>query len=215
VVDDTLRSLSLSAALFLHSHYFYRRQLSPAFSNAFSIVPEPCRSATRTMIWNPRPHIRHAWTDAKTAWGKISLILFYSLIWLEILSAAWSIIVPTSQGANCLLEAASISAEKHAAARALLIATYRAACVITIGFFAYADVGGLQVKNVAMVMIVVTGFVLAFLPITSMAREANCRAVIVQMWLWPIWAATALVFAIMEDKLGDHGTAEERGNLVV
>lgn len=166
------------------------------------------------MIWNPRPHMRHAWSDAKTVWGKIALILFYSLIWVAILSSLVSIIFPASLGTKCLFEAAGIT-EKHATTKTLFIAAIRASSVFTIGFFSYADVGGLKVKNVAMVTIFVTAAILAFLPFASIAREENCKTSYVQMWLWPIWAGAALIFAIMEDKLGDHGTAEEQSNLVV
>jgi len=161
------------------------------------------------MIWNPAPHIQHAWLDAKTVWGKIGLFLFYSLVWFNIISAAWAIVWPYSQGLGCIIEQAGTDTGKD-----LMASMMRATNVFALGFYSYADVGGLKVKNVAMVAIITTAFFLAFWPITTIAHNGGCACALAQMMVFPTWAIVALVFASLEDKLGDHGTTEESQNLI-
>jgi hypothetical protein len=163
------------------------------------------------MIWNPVPHIQHAWTGTKTVWGKIALVLFYSFIWLQIISGAWTIVWPRSQGLDCIIDLV----HKNETAEVLVVALLRGLNVFAVGFFCYADVGGLKVKNVAMVAIFITLFVLTLLPLITMAQAGGCSSALAQMWVLPTWAITALVFTLLEEKLGDHGTAAETQNLVV
>ena len=163
------------------------------------------------MDWNPSHHMRHAWTDASTIWGKIALVLFYGLIWVMIIKAAWSLFSPASSGGQCFLDMASSKSHEIA------IAFIRACNVLFIGFFSYADVSGLKVKNVVLVCLVLIGYVMSFYPLTEMMNdpESGCDSVWVQMWFLPGWAILALVFTLLEDKLGDHGSQEERAPLTV
>jgi hypothetical protein len=161
--------------------------------------------------WNPAPHVRHAWESAKTVYGKIALVLFYSLIWFGILSSAWSVIFPESQGAQCILGTMS----KSATDKSLMIDMIRAVNVLWVGFFMYADVGGYKVKNVAMVTIFICAFMLAGSHSIRTLKAGACGNVLAQMLVYPAWAVVALLFAIIDDKMADHGTTEERQNLVV
>lgn len=156
--------------------------------------------------WNPVPHVQHAWSGTNTVWGKIALVLFYSFIWLGILSCAWIFVVPASQGLDCVLNVAGTDDD----ARAVMTALLRGAAVLFIGFLLYADVGGLKVKNGAMVFIFATIFYLNLIPILHVSE---CGAV--QVWFWPSWALLALIFMVIDDKLADRGTAEETTSLTV
>ena len=161
--------------------------------------------------WNPVPHIQHAWSDTKTVWGKIALPLFYALIWVGILTSAWSVLFPGSQGAQCWLD----NFHKDASAQLLLTAMIRGINIIFIGFLLYADVGGLQFKNVAMVTIFIIAYVLAFVPVVQMGEELGCGSSLVQMWICPSWAVVALIFTWLDDKMADRGTEEENTSLTV
>jgi hypothetical protein len=100
--------------------------------------------------WNPVPHMRHAWSATRTMYGKVGLILFYSLIWANIASAIWTMVDPMGQGMDCI-----INRVKGDEAKAMFVAFTRSGMITTIGFFLYADVGGFRTKNVAMVAVVV------------------------------------------------------------
>lgn len=164
------------------------------------------------MIWNPAPHVKHAWSDAKTVWGKVALVLFYSFIWFAIISSAWSVVAPKSQGFSCLLDLAN---PKHnETTEKMFVAMVRGMNVFWVGFFSYADVGGLQVKNVVMVTFFTISFFLMFWPVVGIAEAGGC-SISAQSWIFPSWLVAALVFTLMEEKLGDHGTAAEHQSLVV
>lgn len=160
--------------------------------------------------WNPSHHSRHAWEGTKTIWGKIALVLFYALIWFGILTCLVSVIWPGSEGSDC-----TIGIAKDEDTKTLVTAMIRGVNIVWIGFLGYADVGGLTMKNVVMVTVVIVVWSLALVPIASVTLEAGCIATYAFLWIWPIWVVLALVFTILENKLGDRGTPEENRNLVV
>ena len=160
--------------------------------------------------WNPVPHMQHAWSQTQTVWGKIALVLFYSLIWVGILTSLWSIVFPNSQGVQCWMDAVQ---EENA--RLMMTALVRGVNVFAVGFLLYADVGGLKVKNVTMVTVFLVVYILVLTPLVAMGREFGCHNTLVQMWIWPSWAIFALILAVVDDKLADRGTAEETTSLTV
>jgi len=164
------------------------------------------------ITWNPRPHINHAWSETKTVYGKIALVVFYSLIWVGIVSSLWSDAFPRSQGNACWMDAYFEKNEKGAAVQLSLI---RAMNVMVVGFLSYADVGGLQVKNVAMVFVFIAAICLCFIPLIPLGQEAGCGSTMMQMWVWPGWAFLALLFKMVDEKMADRGTAEENTSLTV
>jgi len=89
-------------------------------------------------------------------------------------------------------------------------ALFRGTQVVFIGFLLYADVGGLKVKNVAMVTIIVLAYCLTFLP---MAQISGCGSIVAQIWFWPSWALAALIFTLIDDKMTDRGTRDETTSL--
>lgn len=157
------------------------------------------------MIWSPRPHVIHAWQDVKTVWGKIALVVFYSLIWVSIIGYAIMAIFPYVFGNRCLIDSFEGGNEVVA------VAFLRNLFIIMVGFFCYADVGGLKVKNVAMVTTFLLAGTLSCLPAMHIMKAECTPAYTFSMtWLPVIWAGVALLLAIMEDKLGDHGSSDER-----
>lgn len=160
--------------------------------------------------FNPAVYLRHAWDSTSTPWGRVSLLLFYTFIWVGIILGIWSVISPESLGINCLFDAAS--SEDLATIRVLM----RGMNLFLVGFLFYADKSGLHSWNVGMV----AAFCLVWSWIwTSFLSDANipeCGAVWGSTaWIWPAWIVLALVGILLEEKLGDNGTAEERQNLNV
>jgi len=150
--------------------------------------------------FNPSVYLQHAWSSTKTVWGKIALILFYLYIWVTILSSLWTIIAPGSQGASCYLDAL------HDSEKANDIAGMRMYSLTLVAFFFYADKGGLHVWNVSIVA--VYAVLIAFLN-NFMTYPESCAGGKTATWIWAAWAVLALIFAVLEDRLGDHGSAEE------
>ena len=150
------------------------------------------------MIWNPEPHIRHAWSDTKTIWGKISLVLFYALVWYFIITSAWSIFYPR----HCLMS------EMGGYDNPIALATVRAGFVFTLGFFSYADVGGYKVKNIAMV----TVFLLLASAVWSRAAhdlaKSGCKDML-GLYGYSAWSILALILAMIDNKLGDRPRGAE------
>lgn len=160
--------------------------------------------------WNPLPHMRHAWDSPKTVYGKLAVIVFYTFIWVGIISSALTVIFPASQGNQCALD----STEGPIGKQSLLQMT-RSANIVWVGFLVYADVGGLTIKNVAMVTIVMCAFMLSFLPSIALLNENGCKAALSEFLVYPAWTVIALVLTIIDYYMTDHGTAEETRNLVV
>lgn len=165
-----------------------------------------------TIDWNPRPHVRHAWADAHTVYGKISLVLFYTLIWLLIVMSAWQVIFPYSMGGKCWSDGLF---KKQQNAQALAVALCRSANVLWIGFLSYADVGGFKIKNITMVTTVIVVYTLCFVPVMKLGQELGCISCQWQMSIFPAWAISALIFALVDEKKADRGTREENQNLTV
>ena len=153
--------------------------------------------------WNPSHHARNAWEQTSTIYGKIGLVLFYSLVWFIIVACLVSVVFPSTQGAECLLAKAGPENE------ALIKAVIRAVSLTWVGFLSYADVAGFKVKNVAMVAIFVTVYKVSLLPVAVASQEAGCGSYMMQTWVSPIWATASLILAVIDDKMADRGTAEE------
>jgi hypothetical protein len=147
--------------------------------------------------WNPVPHMRHAWSDTKTAYGKGGLVLFYSLIWFMILTSIWTLVDPTSQGMDCI-----INGFKGDDAKDLFVAFIRFGMITTIGFFLYADVGGFNTKNAAMVaVVVVSGNWIGL-------RETIKLGCAPSNWYFVsiiVWSVLSLLLVYLDTMLGSSG----------
>jgi hypothetical protein len=160
--------------------------------------------------WNPVPHMQHAWARAHTMYGKAGLVVFYALIWFNIASAAWTLVDPGSQGMDCVIRSI-----KGAESQAVYAATLRALAVVMIGFFLYADTGGLQTKNVAVVAVVLITTYWIGLESTRGLGCFQFHWFCVAVIVWPV---VALILAYLEAKLGGtppQGSAPERTPLTV
>lgn len=155
---------------------------------------------------NPIPHAQSAWSKVDTIFGKIALILFYSLIWISITGSVISIFTPGSYGMQCFLNLYPQNAKM------VVIALVRGIDVVTIGLLLYADMVGLKIKNVAMVFVILTLYAFVILPLTTVDE---CNTTKVDLFFCPTVAALALILVIADHKLTVRGTVEENTSLVV
>lgn len=172
-----------------------------------------------TTSFNPLHYLRHAWDATSTVWGKMTIILFYVFIWLQIIWAIELVIAPR-KGWECMYEGITEYVEN------CLVMYLRAMNILTIGFYLYVDRGGIKVWNVLMVF-VVNGFwtwtVLAYMMnaenLDGAPKHGSCedelRALCRSMWVLLIWSFVALVTSVLEMKLGTpSGSASETAPLV-
>jgi hypothetical protein len=156
-------------------------------------------------------YLNHAWNGTNTWWGKISLVLFYLFIWVNILSGIWSLIVPESQGMDCLFDD-----EGDHAKTSLLT---RGCNLFGVAFLFYADKSGLHSWNVGTVGVVcILWFWMWMMFLKGNESEASCAAIWSDWaWIWPVWIVFAFFTILIDEKMGnrttDGGTAEERQTL--
>ena len=167
-----------------------------------------------TTHWNPMYYLRHAWENTNSWWGKAAIVLFYAFVWINILWAIQIVIAPTL-GFECWAAAAPES-EK------LLVSSFlRQYNIMTIGFFLYADRGGIKVWNVAMVLIVWAACAFTYMatigPYSKFEAYADCVDEAYRMqkicWYTLLWAVLAMVSSYMDFKQ-EGGTTGETTPLV-
>jgi hypothetical protein len=168
--------------------------------------------------WNIRVHLKHAWSQLSTIWGKIALVLFYLFIWLMILSCVVTIIFPSSQGVQCLLN----SMDEWSAS--LYVGMLRYFNIFAVGFILYADMVGLHSKNVAFVAattILTCSFFVKSAYDLKTTQEAKYEAYeecivgyVYGSYVMSAWILVTLIFTMMEQRYGDHGTDNERRPLM-
>lgn len=165
---------------------------------------------TMTMRFNPMFYLRHAWDATHSVWGKTCIVLFYVFIWLQILWALQILIAPT-WGYECFRQGLTEYAEKT------IVLYLRALNLFTIGFYLYADRGGIKVWNVAMVFIFNLGFTLMTLTMNTIADmeggPKNCQSrvhsTMVFLWALVIWSTFSLLASFMETKSSDGSPSEQ------
>lgn len=169
-----------------------------------------------TVHINPIYYLKHAWEATHTFWGKLCIVLFYSFIWLQIIWSVESIIWPRA-GWECFYDGLS---EYVAAGFDTFL---RAMCVMAIGFFLYADRGGIKAWNVAMVFIVNAAWTWTFCHGWNDYSELEgapqgCQDLVsvfgTCVWILFWWSLAALVCAVIEHINAPGGTAAESAPLV-
>jgi hypothetical protein len=156
--------------------------------------------------FNPLYYLRHAWDRTSTIFGKIAIILFYSYIWIQIISAIVTIIDPGSQGIACFFDIGKNGddVDDNPYTKSLAIAWLRMANLAILGFLLYADRGGIKSWNVAMVFFFTSMSV--WINVSWMnsvqggGEEEACVAPWkTASWVCLSWIGAALLSAILED----------------
>jgi hypothetical protein len=166
---------------------------------------------------NPMYYLKHAWDATHSMWGKLTIILFYVFIWFQIIWAVQVIVAPT-WGYECYFSSLSDYAAW------MVRTTCRYANVFVIGFYLYADRGGIKLWNVAMVFLVNGAGTWAWMANSSQlmsmhgAPKTTCSSQMGMILFWSTlgWSLLALICAFMESRSerASRGTNEERAPLV-
>jgi len=152
------------------------------------------------MIWNPNFRPQHAWDSATTPYGKIALILFYPLIWMGIISSLITIFAPLSQG--CIPDTLYETDDQREGIAVFI----RLVNLVWVGFYIYAVMGKLKVPNVTIVAIVLCVYSVLILPLMDIIEKYGCESMKQDMWVLRIWAMAALIFTLLDEKLGNGYT---------
>jgi hypothetical protein len=137
------------------------------------------------------------------------------LIWIQIIWAIEIIIFPT-KGWECMYEGVS---EYAASAFVMYL---RAMNILTLGFYLYADRGGIKVWNVAMVFVVNLAWSWPLLDwianyTTLEGTPKGCEDVMggIQwsVWVLMIWSFVALICSGMEKRASPSGSTSETAPL--
>ena len=150
-------------------------------------------------------NIQQGWTEAKSKWGKICIVLFYSFLFLQVLGAAWSL-YDTTTGWECLWNTLDEGDVK------LVAGTMKVVNFWILGFMLYSYFStGIAVWNVFMVFAFYLGQFLMYKPVFTEFLEDDCPdelyAFNVSMIVTIVWIAMALLFSIMEHRI-EQGSSE-------
>ena len=156
-------------------------------------------------------YLKHAWDATHSVWGKACIVLFYLFIWLQIVWAVQLVIAPTF-GWECYYDGLSDYAE------AFVVKCMRGMNIITVGFFLYADRGGIKVWNVGMVFIVTLAYTLAItsgggVVLDGAPEDCSFDSAAAMFWGLFWWSALALLLSFLEHRAA-AGTSGERTPLV-
>jgi hypothetical protein len=165
-----------------------------------------------TSDMNPMFHLKHAWDNTHSMWGKATIVMFYVYIWYNIISGVLSLMFPSMMGMTCYMEN-----ETEYASDTISMA-FNSAYLYGIGFFLYADRGGIRFWNVTMV------FVFSMINLwwvwtwnnnmMSMGgAPSGCNdGANNQLMVLMIWIALAWVFSFLEHRVAGSGSRGDGPN---
>lgn len=169
--------------------------------------------------FNPAVYLNHAWSKTNSGWGKTSLILFYTYIWLSIIKCTWGVIDPTFLGRTTCFFTKDTSEFDET----FMLALVRGASLFALAFFVYADKGGLHSWNVGFV----TFFILVWTCISKVtlldkmdkkmyeACIGGAKVGKISMWAATAWILVAFVTVLVDERMVDNSTEGERTSLNV
>ena len=166
---------------------------------------------TITNINNPISVIKQAWEGANTGWGKASIILFYSFLFIQIFGTIYSMF-DTKTGWDCLWSTLNANDVN------LVVGTMKVVNFWILGFMLYGHFGGMKVTNIFTVFVFYLGQYLMYKPVFTNFLEASCPDELhvfnISMIVTIIWIALALLFSGIEMKLGSDSTGGEESYLL-
>lgn len=145
---------------------------------------------------NPMHYLRSAWDGTHSVWGKTCIVLFYSFLWIQILGCAYSLF-DIKTGWDCLYENLSSQGEID-----FVAGTMKVSNLWILGFFLFADRGGIKVWNVCMVWIFYMAQWLLYKPVMTGFLEGSCPSELqtfdISLLVTGIWISLALLSSFME-----------------
>lgn len=160
---------------------------------------------------NPVMHLKHAWDNTHGWAGKACIVLFYIFLWCNIVMNFVQIVRPSSFNSDCFWKG-----ESEYGMRAMQGLNFQSS-LFALGFFLYADRGGIRFWNVTMVLIV------SFLSWFTMYEWMNHYASLEgapkhcmggsnwMMWMWIGWIGAAWLLSIVEQVAGNRASSRGGG----
>ena len=123
-------------------------------SSQSSLSVQPTSTRTTCTCCACCYHIKRMWQDeAKSCWGKVSFILFYSFIWLQILWGIPTIITRNETGFDCYYENFD-----GLYAHQITTTLTKQNALLNIGVLIYAHVNGIRIWNIFMIVVLYAGY---------------------------------------------------------
>ena len=159
----------------------------------------------------------NAWDATYSVWGKLCIVFFYLFIWLQIIWAAELVVLPR-YGWECFYE----PYEDNEFAMYWITAVLRGMNILTIGFYLYADRGGIKVWNVTMVFLFNLAWSILYLVgLNKSPTLAECPkhcqgtfdSFAICLWVLLAWSFANLLFSVLEKNSAPSGSASETAPL--
>jgi uncharacterized membrane protein (DUF485 family) len=156
---------------------------------------------------NPAVHLKHAWDNTHSMWGKMTIVLFYIFIWVMIVTSFMWMVWPTWMG-GCFL------GKESDYGSSTIVTLKRTGSLFALGFFLYADRGGIRFWNVTMVFVVA---MLNFWFLWSWAKNwtemdgapkhCNDGGVSTQIIVGAVWISVSWILSFLEHRAGQSSGA--------
>jgi hypothetical protein len=154
---------------------------------------------------NPMFYLKHAWDNTQSVWGKMTIVLFYVYIWIMIITSFMYMVWPNLMG-KCFLEKESDFGS------ATIVALQRIGNLFAVGFYLYADRGGIRFWNVTMVFVIsVISFWFAWTwardwkTMVGAPKHCSDYGMMTQILVAVIWITVSWIFSFLEHRAGHSG----------
>jgi hypothetical protein len=155
---------------------------------------------------NPMFYLKHAWENTHSIWGKMTIVLFYVYIWLMIIASFIYMVWPNLMG-TCFLEKESDYAS------ATIVSLMRTGNLFSLGFFLYADRGGIKFWNVTMVVVIsliniwfAWTWARDWKTLEGAPKHCSDNGIMTQSLVAVIWITVSWVFSFLEHRAGHSGS---------
>lgn len=160
--------------------------------------------------WNPIKDISTAWTDTRSIWGKLKVVLFYTFIWFMIFSNMYQVFVPVSMGMECVMQ----EINDDVATRAWFYMMIRIASFYIFAWSLMIERQGTTLPNMRfMVGALLVGSLVSLWEKNKV--NADCYRAFVNTWpIYILWPVLALTSAYVERRVDGRETTPESEPLV-
>lgn len=152
-------------------------------------------------MWNPVDKVKGDWSNTKSFWGKIAVILFYVFVWLLIVVQVYQYFVPNSTG-PCVTKNM-----KHDDA-VWTVYLLREFAWYPLGLLLYAQYLGIQMFNLFMVTIFTVGSMTMLHSLGADSfDDSACYDRVLQQWPLALiaWPIAFLVLAFVDAHVVGRG----------
>lgn len=149
-----------------------------------------------------------SWKNAKTLWGKVAVVIYYTFSILIMLSCVWSFLSPLSQGSDCIMKWAGLESKRAQGTYKALLRNYN---LFLLGFTLYAVNKGVTVHNMALVLSFWILNTVGWWTIIDAAQTCPSSA---ELYGCPALILIVCICAVLETRLRDRNSIAEREPLL-